>query len=209
MKKRFVFRWFYAHSFIQLVISGPVIWAGWSHGYNTAGDPHFTDIHGKIGLALLILYTVQLVWGLVIHFFKTTSLFKGHRPPQNHFHIILGIIVLCLAHFQVGAHVSLELNMVRIAAGANSMLKGVLWIKYRVGENFRWISYRSQICDERLDCAHRGECDGNPRILGKSIDGCYLDFLDTLHRRVCFAFFSKTLAREGGKGDNFNGKSLH
>jgi len=97
--------------------------------------------------------------------------------------------------------------MVRIAAGANSMFEGVLWIKYRMGGSFGCITRRSQIRDERLDCAHRGECDGNPRILGKSIDGCYLDFLDTLCRRVCYTFSSATLTGEGGKGDSFKGNS--
>ena len=113
----FVFRWFYAHSFIQLVVSGPIIWAGWNYGHKTASQlqyVHYQHHHGKVGLALLILYVIQITWGLVIHFFKTPSLFKGYRPPQNYFHIILGVLILALAHYQVGARVSLVLNMIRM-----------------------------------------------------------------------------------------------
>jgi len=121
----------------------------------------------------------------------------------------MGIIILCLANYQVSAYVSLELNMVRlIAAGANSMLEGILWVKYRMGRSFGWIAHRSQICDGRLDCAYCGECAGNACILGKPTDKCYLDFLGTLRRQVCFDFFSEALAGEGGKGDSFKGQSL-
>jgi len=29
------------------------------------------------------------------------SLFRGHRPPQNYFHAILGLVILALAAYQV------------------------------------------------------------------------------------------------------------
>jgi len=102
--RTFTPRWFYAHGLIQLVISGPIIWAGWNFGHKTASElqlEHYHTHHGKIGLALLILYVIQVSWGIVIHFFKTPSLFGGYRPPQNYFHIGLGVIILAMANYQV------------------------------------------------------------------------------------------------------------
>ncbi|KAG8941877.1 hypothetical protein FRC04_004054 [Tulasnella sp. 424] len=63
-------KWFTAHWFIQFVVSSPIIFAGWALGYQFAGDVHFRDNHTRAGLALLILYLVQLAWGTIIHFFK-------------------------------------------------------------------------------------------------------------------------------------------
>lgn len=63
-------RWFTAHWFVQFVLSGPIIFAGWALGHQFAGDVHYQDNHTRAGLALLILYLVQLVWGTIIHFFK-------------------------------------------------------------------------------------------------------------------------------------------
>jgi len=54
----------------------------------------------KIGLALLILYLIQLFVGLFIHFVKI-PFFHGHRPPQNYFHAILGLAIIALAAYQV------------------------------------------------------------------------------------------------------------
>ncbi|KAG8895682.1 hypothetical protein FRC01_012249, partial [Tulasnella sp. 417] len=49
-------KWFTAHWFVQFVLSGPIIFAGWALGYQFAGDVHFQDNHTRAGLALLILY---------------------------------------------------------------------------------------------------------------------------------------------------------
>jgi hypothetical protein len=62
---------------------------------------HFIDPHQKIGLALLILYLVQLLVGWIVHFFKFPGLFKGHRAPHNYFHAFLGLVILILAAYQV------------------------------------------------------------------------------------------------------------
>ena len=88
----------------QLFVAGPIIFAGWYEGHKTTATlqtPHFYDKHQKIGLALLILYVVQLCLGLFIHFVKMPSLFGGHRPPQNYFHAILGLAIFALAAYQV------------------------------------------------------------------------------------------------------------
>ncbi|KAF5336249.1 hypothetical protein D9758_014359 [Tetrapyrgos nigripes] len=103
--RTFTNRWFFGHAIIQLFLSGPVIFAGWHYGWKAADElelGHFEDPHTKMGLALLILYVIQLVWGLFIHFVKTPSPFgPGTRPPQNYFHAFLGLVILILAQEQV------------------------------------------------------------------------------------------------------------
>ncbi|KAL5495997.1 hypothetical protein ACEPAH_3229 [Sanghuangporus vaninii] len=103
--RTFTRTWFWAHSFFQFLVAGPVIFAGWYYGYkstsflNTGG--HFVDPHKKIGLALLILYLVQIFLGTIIHSFKTPRFMGGQRPPQNYFHAILGLAIIALAAYQV------------------------------------------------------------------------------------------------------------
>jgi len=102
--RTFTQRWWIAHFVIQFLLAGPIIFAGWALGYQTANElftgPRFSDPHEKIGLALLILYLIQLFFGLFIHFVKI-PFFHGHRPPQNYFHAILGLAILALAAYQV------------------------------------------------------------------------------------------------------------
>ncbi|KAG8892142.1 hypothetical protein FRC01_014323, partial [Tulasnella sp. 417] len=38
-------KWFTAHWFVQFVVSGPIIVAGWFIGYDYVGDDHFQDTH--------------------------------------------------------------------------------------------------------------------------------------------------------------------
>lgn len=89
---------------INLFLAGPILLAGIGEGIkytesvNTGGN--WVDPHKKLGLALLILYLVQVIVGLVIHFFKTPKLMGGRRTPQNYFHVALGIIILALAFEQ-------------------------------------------------------------------------------------------------------------
>ncbi|KAA1472398.1 hypothetical protein DENSPDRAFT_838654 [Dentipellis sp. KUC8613] len=97
--------WWFAHWITNFIISGPLIFAGWALGHQTTSQSftggHFKDRHQKIGLALLILYLVQLFMGAFIHFVRTPSIFVVHRPPQNYLHAILGIAILALAAYQV------------------------------------------------------------------------------------------------------------
>jgi cytochrome b561 len=89
---------------MQLVISGPVIFAGWSMGHDLAnilGFQQLQDPHQQIGIALLALYVTQLLLGTFIHFIKFQGLFRGYRPPQNYLHIALGLAILALAADQV------------------------------------------------------------------------------------------------------------
>jgi hypothetical protein len=143
--RTFTKRWWYAHGIIQFLISGPIIFAGWALGYQTANGlltgPRFSDHHEKIGLALLILYLVQLFIGTFIHFVKMPSLFHGHRPPQNYFHAILGLAILALAAYQVHYGLTIEwayatgnLHPVpRSAIHAWEALIIIFWVLYVLG----------------------------------------------------------------------------
>ncbi|KAH9478767.1 Cytochrome b561 and DOMON domain-containing protein [Psilocybe cubensis] len=98
------YKWFWAHWIIQFLIAGPVIFTGWALGYKTTNEletPHFTDPHQKVGLALLILYVVQMALGAIVHFFKLPSIFRGHRPPHSYLHVLVGLAIFILAQWQV------------------------------------------------------------------------------------------------------------
>ncbi|EMD30723.1 hypothetical protein CERSUDRAFT_120335 [Gelatoporia subvermispora B] len=102
--RTFTRRWWFGHTLVQFLVSGPIIIAGWVLGHQTTSETltgHYDDPHKRIGLALLILYLVQLIVGLTIHYFKTPSLFGGQRPPQNYFHAIFGLVIIALASYQV------------------------------------------------------------------------------------------------------------
>lgn len=73
-------------------------------GYQLAEDlqlDHFTDPHQKMGLALLILYVIQLIIGMLIHYVKIPTCGTGRRPIQNYVHVFLGWVILVLAASQV------------------------------------------------------------------------------------------------------------
>jgi len=137
--------WFRAHLVIQLFLSGPVIFAGWYYGYQTTKLlelGNFQDPHEKMGLALLILYVIQLVIGLFTHFVKLRSPFgPGTRPPQNYFHVLLGLVILALAASQV--HYGLYIEWIFATGGVHSIpmsaksawiaLIVVFWVLYVVG----------------------------------------------------------------------------
>jgi len=101
-----IFRWLLPHWIIQFVVAGPIIFAGWALGYKSAQvlqpvpPTHFFDTHLKCGLALLILYLIQLVLGLSAHFFKFRHQLHGHRAPHNYIHAAVGIAIFILAAYQ-------------------------------------------------------------------------------------------------------------
>jgi len=59
------------------------------------------DPHKKAGLALLVLYVVQILLGVLVHYVKLPSLFLGYRPPHSYIHVLLGLVILALAQWQV------------------------------------------------------------------------------------------------------------
>ena len=54
----------------------------------------------RLGLALFILYIIQILIGNVIHRFKSKSALR-RRPVQNYFHVFLGILIIGLSFYQV------------------------------------------------------------------------------------------------------------
>jgi len=98
------YKWFWAHWIIQLLITAPIIGVGWSLGYKTTTElelGHFKDPHEQVGLALIILYAIQVVLGAIAHFFKLPTVFRGYRPPHSYLHVILGLAIFALAQWQV------------------------------------------------------------------------------------------------------------
>ena len=84
----------------------PVIVTGFAlgvHAVKLNGIPSLTDTHMKWGVALFVLYWVQVFLGAIIHFFKPRSLKFGVRGRsfQNYFHAILGLFIIGAALYQV------------------------------------------------------------------------------------------------------------
>jgi len=141
--RTFTNHWFWGHAVMQLVISGPVIFAGWAMGHELMNELELESLHDphkNIGIALLAMYATQLLLGAIIHAFKMPGLFRGHRPPQNYLHVALGLAILALAAYQVhyglyiewlytgGAH-----QIVESAKQAWLALVIVFWALYFLG----------------------------------------------------------------------------
>ncbi|KAJ7109658.1 hypothetical protein C8R43DRAFT_1043082 [Mycena crocata] len=142
--RTFTRRWFWGHAVMQLIISGPVIFAGWAMGYDLATELNLQDLHDphqKMGIALLAMYVTQLVLGMFIHYVKMPTLFRGHRPPQNYLHAALGLAILALAASQV--HYGMTIEWILITGNAhkipNSAMHAwlaliiVFWALYFIG----------------------------------------------------------------------------
>ncbi|KDQ15108.1 hypothetical protein BOTBODRAFT_32087 [Botryobasidium botryosum FD-172 SS1] len=101
--------WFKLHFMVQLGLAGPVIIAGWALAVNVVGEnggPHFSDSHQKAGLALFILYIIQVLVGLFIHYVKPSA--PRARPPQNYFHVVIGLSIVALAFYNAHKGYSYE-----------------------------------------------------------------------------------------------------
>lgn len=61
----------------------------------------------RLGLAVFILYLVQVFIGTVIHKFKPKSA-AIRRPLQNYFHVVLGILIIILSFVQVRSGYKVE-----------------------------------------------------------------------------------------------------
>jgi len=95
--------WFNIHQVLQ-VLAGLLIIPGFALGVNFKN--RLADLgavtsrqHNNTGIALFVLYMVQLIVGVIIHQFKQPGVV--HRPPQNYFHAILGLTIIALAMWQV------------------------------------------------------------------------------------------------------------
>nr|GAT52702.1 predicted protein [Mycena chlorophos] len=150
--------WFWNHATIQLIISGPVIFAGWSQGYQVARELELQslfDPHQKIGITLLALYVAQLVFGLLAHFVKLPRrVFPGglRRAPHNYFHVLLGLAMLALAGYQV--HYGLYTEWTFATGGIHPVPESakhawmalliVFWVLYVAGLAFLPIQFRQE-----------------------------------------------------------------
>ncbi|KAJ7866056.1 hypothetical protein B0H14DRAFT_2573603 [Mycena olivaceomarginata] len=95
--------WFWPHAIVNFVITGPLVFTGFALGYQTTsmgGELHFVDPHQKVGLALLVMYVIQVFLGAFIHWVKLPFRFPGGRHPQNYLHAILGLATVALATWQ-------------------------------------------------------------------------------------------------------------
>lgn len=95
--------WFKAHQAIQSFVAGPIIFVGFVLGLtivSQSGNPHFEGPHTQCGLALFLLYVLQVILGNVIHLWKPKSAAR-RRPFQNYFHVFLGMLIIGLAFYQV------------------------------------------------------------------------------------------------------------
>lgn len=95
--------WFKAHQTIQSLLAGPLVIVGFSLGIAvvaSGGGPHFDSSHTRLGLALFVLYLIQVLLGNIIHRFKSKSALR-RRPVQNYIHVVLGIFIIGLSFYQV------------------------------------------------------------------------------------------------------------
>ncbi|KAJ6476893.1 hypothetical protein C8R45DRAFT_873205 [Mycena sanguinolenta] len=101
--RTFTNSWFWPHAIVNFLVTGPLIFAAFALGYQTtnmSGTPHFSDPHQKAGLALLVMYLIQVFLGSFIHWVKLPFRFPGGRHPQNYLHVILGLATVGLASWQ-------------------------------------------------------------------------------------------------------------
>lgn len=63
---------------------------------------HYTYLTAiqRVGLALFILYLIQVLIGNIIHRYKPKSALR-RRPAQNYFHVFLGIVIISTSFYQV------------------------------------------------------------------------------------------------------------
>ncbi|KAF7321994.1 Cytochrome b561 domain-containing protein [Mycena kentingensis (nom. inval.)] len=106
--RTFINHWFWPHAIVNFLFVGPLVFATFILGYQLVESvdmPHFWDPHQQVGLALLILYILQVLLGIVIHYVKLpahiAARIPGGRAPQNYLHAILGLAIVLLAAWQV------------------------------------------------------------------------------------------------------------
>ncbi|OCH88654.1 CBD9-like protein [Obba rivulosa] len=97
--------WFQGHWVVQFLFALPVIVAGVALGIAAVakeGVPHVDDDHKRWGIALFVLYFVQITLGAVVHSIKPSSwTVERKRPLQNYFHALLGLLIIGIAFYQV------------------------------------------------------------------------------------------------------------
>ncbi|KAJ7476734.1 hypothetical protein FB451DRAFT_1173593 [Mycena latifolia] len=136
-------RWFWGHAVMQLVISGPIIFAGWALGHNlatTLGMASLNDPHQQIGIALLALYVAQLLLGALVRFVKMPALFRARRPPHTS---RSGSRSSCSQRIRCAVHYGLTIEWAFATGGAHAVpdsamhawlaLIIIFWVLYFLG----------------------------------------------------------------------------
>ncbi|KAI0644676.1 hypothetical protein C8Q79DRAFT_912708 [Trametes meyenii] len=98
--------WFTAHWICQFAIGGPTIIIGVAlgiHAVNLSESGAVNDVHKKWGIAIFVLYLLQLAVGATVHYIKPHAWASGRggRPAQNYFHAVFGLLIIAFAMFQV------------------------------------------------------------------------------------------------------------
>ncbi|KAI0076036.1 hypothetical protein K474DRAFT_1315198 [Panus rudis PR-1116 ss-1] len=97
--------WFKGHWIFQLALAGPVIITGVAlgiTGVHKAGAAHLDDDHKRWGIAIFVLYFVQVGLGAAVHYIKPKSwVVERRRPLQNYTHAVIGLLIIALAFYQV------------------------------------------------------------------------------------------------------------
>jgi len=151
--RTFTNRWYHAHWIINLALGFPLILAAWAMGRNAHyfGNGGSLTPHGKLGLCIIGLYIAQLVLGLFIHYIRIPFPAFGHRPPQNFFHAVQGLVILGLANYQIydglyhKAASFLAQDVRQSAKHAWQALGFIFWVLYAIG----LILLRRQYMQER------------------------------------------------------------
>ncbi|RXW24173.1 hypothetical protein EST38_g1673 [Candolleomyces aberdarensis] len=98
--------WFKVHWIINMALAGPIIALGWVLGpisVYQAGVPHLNDAHKICGVIFIFLYAAQVLLGRFIHRRRvesTAPITKPH-PPLNILHVVIGLLLIAFAFFQV------------------------------------------------------------------------------------------------------------
>lgn len=66
---------------------------------NMAGDKHISDLHKRLGYAILALVLFQLSLGWWIH--RAFASNRTRRPIRNVAHIVLGVALISMGYMQV------------------------------------------------------------------------------------------------------------
>ncbi|KAJ7077562.1 hypothetical protein C8R44DRAFT_896234 [Mycena epipterygia] len=130
--------WFWPHVIMNFLVTGPLVFTAFALGYQTtaaSGAPYLTDPHQKVGLALLIMYLLQVFLGAFIHWVKLPFRFPGGRHPQNYLHVILGLSIVALASWQT--HYALWIEWAFVTGNFHPLgpiaIVIVMWGLYAIG----------------------------------------------------------------------------
>ncbi|EJD42282.1 CBD9-like protein [Auricularia subglabra TFB-10046 SS5] len=125
--------WFRAHAVVQGWLTFPIMVVAFAFATSAVeqrGAAHYDDFHKRLGLALFILYLLQVLFGSIVHFVKPRSA-AARRPLQNYAHAVVGLVIIGLAYAQVRNGYEHEWSEAT-GRGKPSNAVNVLWIVWVV-----------------------------------------------------------------------------